>query len=117
VRPKALNPLRDRGLGGNIQYLDLPDADFAGSTAMLYFEQAPHPAAARLFANWILTREAQTTLASSLATNSARTDVDAFEPDGVGTAGRTYYEPDREANYAHTAATRQLIRDLLGPAS
>jgi len=117
VRPKALNPLREQGLGYNVQYLDLPDADFAGSTSMLYFDRAPHPAAAKLFANWILTREAQTALASSLWTNSARTDVDAFEPDGTATPGLTYYEPDREANYEHTAATQRFIRDLLGPAS
>jgi iron(III) transport system substrate-binding protein len=114
MRPKALNPLREQGLGHQVRYLDLPDADFVATMGMLYFDRAPHPAAARLFANWILTEEAQTLLTRSLATNSARSDVEAFEPDGVGTAGLSYYEPDREANYAHTAATRQLVHDLLG---
>src|SRR5262249_33435847 len=79
VRPKALNPIRAQGRGDHVQYLDLPDADFVAATSMLYFDRAPHPAAARLFANWILTREVQTTLASTLATNSARTDVEPFE--------------------------------------
>jgi ABC-type Fe3+ transport system substrate-binding protein len=113
VRPKALNPIRAQGRGDHVQYLDLPDADFVAATSMLYFDRAPHPAAAKLFANWILTREVQTALASTLATNSARTDVEPFEPDGIGTAGRTYYEPEREANYQHTAATQSFIRDLL----
>jgi len=112
VRPKALNPMRAQGRGDHVQYLDLPDADFVAATAMLYFDRAPHPAAATLFANWILTREVQTTLVSSLATNSARTDVDAFEPDGIGTPGWTYYEQEREANYQHTAATQRFISDL-----
>jgi iron(III) transport system substrate-binding protein len=112
VRPKALNPLRAQGRGHHIQYLDLPDADFVGATGMLYFDQAPHPAAARLFANWVLTHEVQTILASSLLTNSARTDVPSFEPDGIGPVGTPYYEPEREATYAHTAATQQFIAGL-----
>jgi iron(III) transport system substrate-binding protein len=116
VRPKALQPFLDQGLGGQVRYLDLPEADFAVTTAMLYFDRAPHPAAARLFANWILTQEGQTILTSSLPTNSARTDVPAFEPQGVGTAGGAYYEPDREASYQHTANTQQLIQRLLGRA-
>jgi len=113
VRPKALQEFRDQGLGHKVRFLDLPDADFVPSTALLYFDRAPHPAAAKLFANWILTREGQTILTSSLPTNSARTDVEPFEPDGIGTAGVTYYEPDREANYAHIADTRTFVSNLL----
>lgn len=59
---------------------------------------------------------AQTLLTSILGTNSARTDVQAFEPDGIGSVGRSYYEQDREANYAHTAATRRFVDGLLGRA-
>jgi iron(III) transport system substrate-binding protein len=115
VRPKALNPLRARGQGANVQYVDLPDADFVACGSMLSCDHAPHPAAAKLFANWILTREAQTLLASTLTTNSARADVPPFEPDGTATPGAAYYESDREANYEHTAATRQFVHSLLGP--
>jgi iron(III) transport system substrate-binding protein len=113
VRPKALNPLREQGLGHNVRYLDLSDADFAATSSLFYFDRAPHPAAAMLFANWILTHEVQTILTSVLRTNSARTDVESFEPDGVGTPGKAYYEPDREANYRHTAQTKQFVTDLL----
>ncbi|MBI3971451.1 MAG: ABC transporter substrate-binding protein [Chloroflexi bacterium] len=116
VRPKALNPFREQGLGHNVEYLDLPDADFVATNSLLYFDRAPHPAAAALFANWILTHEAQTILTGGLRTNSARTDVEAFEPDGIGMEGKTYYEQDREANYAHTAATQQFVNGLLGHA-
>ncbi len=52
VRPKALNPLREQGRGWNVAYLDEPDADFAASNGLLVFTEAPHPAAAGLFANW-----------------------------------------------------------------
>lgn len=117
VRPKALSEFRDQGLGDKVKFLDLPDADFAATTSLMYFDRAPHPAAARLFANWILTREGQTVLTSNLPTNSARTDVAAFERDGIGTAGKTYYEPDREANYQHTADIQKFIHGLPGTIS
>jgi iron(III) transport system substrate-binding protein len=113
LRPKPLADLRAQGLAQSLKYLDLPDADFVPSTALLNVNQAPHPAAARLFANWILTPEGQTLLTASLPTNSARTDVPLFEPDGVGAIGNTYYEPDREANFAHTATTGTFVRELL----
>jgi iron(III) transport system substrate-binding protein len=114
VRPKALNPLREQGLGHNVRYLDLPDADFAATNSLFSFDWAPHPAAAALFANGILTPDAQTVLTGTLRTNSARRDLPAFEPEGVGAPGASYYEPDREANYAHTAATQRLVTALLG---
>lgn len=117
VRPKALNPFREQGLGHNVEYLDLPDADFAATNSLLYFDRAPHPTAAELFANWILTQGAQTILTGGLGTNSARTDVETFEPDGVASVGSSYYEPDRESNHAHTAATQSVVNGLLARAS
>ncbi len=113
VRPKALQPYRDRGEAGHIKFLDLPDADHVPGTALFAFNNTPHPAAARLVVNWVLTRQGQTQLVQHLLTNSARTDGDNYEKDGVGQPGKPYYEPDREANYAHTAATQQFVRELL----
>ena len=115
VRPKALQEFLDQGLGQHVAFLNLPDADFAVTTPLLLFDRAPLPAAAKLFANWILTQEGQTILTSSLPTNSARTDVEPFVREAIGIAGATYYEPDREANFSHTARTRAFIADLLGP--
>jgi iron(III) transport system substrate-binding protein len=117
LRPKPLTEVRAKGLAGNVAYLDLPDADFVPSTAMLLVDGAPHPEAARLFANWILTRDGQSLLTASLPTNSARTDVAASEPDGVGAPANTYYEPDRESNRAHAAETQSFVRQLLRAAS
>ncbi len=113
VRPKALQPYRERGEAAHVRFLDLPDADHVPGTGLFAFNNTPHPAAARLFVNWVLTRQGQTQLAQHLLTNSARIDVDTYEKDGVGMPGAVYYEPDRESNYAHTAATQQFVRGLL----
>jgi iron(III) transport system substrate-binding protein len=116
VRPKALDPLRARGAGHQVRYLDLPDADFVAASPLLYFDRAAHPATAKLFANWVLTREAQSLLASSLPTNSARTDVAPASLDETGATGNTYFEPDREENHERTADTQRLVRALLSRA-
>jgi iron(III) transport system substrate-binding protein len=119
VRPKALDRLRAQGIGHQVRYLDLPDADFVFSTTLLAFDGAAHPAAARLFVNWMLTQEAQAVLAGSLPTNSARTDVAPGSPDETGASGHgnAYYEPDRQSNFAHAADTQRLLgRLLLGTA-
>lgn len=109
LRPKALAGFD----ASNVAFLDLPDADFATSTSLLYFRQAPHPAAAQLFANWILTQPGQALLTSSLPTNSARTDVDTSQPDGLARPGAAYFEPDRQSNQSHIAATQAFVRTLL----
>jgi iron(III) transport system substrate-binding protein len=115
LRPKALDPFAGHESVDKLRYLDLPDADFAATASILYFDRAPHPAAARLFANWVLTQEGQATLTGSLPTNSARTDVTPSVAVGVGTAP-TYYEPERETNYAPLAETQRFVRGLLGAA-
>lgn len=112
VRARTLQAARGRGEAGHVKFLDLPDADSVSGTGLLAFNNTPHPAAARLFLNWVLTREGQTLMAQNLLTNSARTDVEVYEKDGVGQPGKPYYEPDREVNYA--PATLQFVRGLLG---
>jgi iron(III) transport system substrate-binding protein len=113
VRPKALEEFRAEGLADKVKFLDLPEADFQLGPAVFHFDRAPHPAAAKLFANWILTKEGQSLLTSNLPTNSARTDVPPGDPDGIGGADKRYYEPDREATYLHTADTQKLVFELL----
>lgn len=114
VRPKALPAYRSRGEATHVKFLDLPDADSVAGTGLLTFNNTPHPAATQLFLNWVLTREGQTLMAQNLLTNSARVDVDPSEKDGIGQTEKPYYETDRESNYAHTAATQQFVRGLLG---
>ncbi len=110
VRPKALEAFRGRG-AERVRFLDLPDADFVPSTGLLAFAEAKHPAAAQLFANWFLTREAQAIIAKDMPTNSARMDVAASDATAAGTA--PYYDADREANYQHLADTAQFVRSIV----
>lgn len=47
----------------------------SGSGTLFYMKNAPHPNAAKIFINWILTKEGQTIFSKSLAAPSSRIDV------------------------------------------
>jgi ABC-type Fe3+ transport system substrate-binding protein len=53
----------------------------AGSVQLL--NRAPHPEAARVYVNWLLTRKAQTIIAEATEYNSRRTDVPPADPSAV----------------------------------
>lgn len=53
------------------------------SLSMAMVKNAPHPNAARLFANWILSAEGQTVWHKARSTAPARTDVPSFLPPGA----------------------------------
>ena len=46
-----------------------------GSCCIAYLNRAPHPNAAKVFINWVLSREGQTAWQKHLETNSLRTDI------------------------------------------
>ncbi len=48
-------------IGQHVKPINLPNAGVLNATNALYlFNRAPHPNAAKLFINWILTKEGQT---------------------------------------------------------
>ncbi len=67
-----------QGLGKSLEPLKMPPhAQLIGSGwgNVLLFDKAPHPNAARVFVNWLLSREAQNDWAKRSTNNSRRTDV------------------------------------------
>ncbi|MEK7216881.1 MAG: extracellular solute-binding protein, partial [Chloroflexota bacterium] len=58
VNDSYLQELRDKGVGKNVKAVDIPEARIVNSSGGLWlFNRAPHPNAAKLFVNWILTKE------------------------------------------------------------
>ncbi|MSQ27339.1 MAG: extracellular solute-binding protein [Dehalococcoidia bacterium] len=113
VRSEVLADFKNEGLAKNVKFLDLPDADYVPNTAMLLFAKAPHPSAAKLFMNWYLTKTGQEAVCKPLPSNSARTDVQPYDSDGVGTPGKAYLESGKEANYKFIIDTQSYLNDLL----
>lgn len=74
-----------QGLKANVVLLDDAPPSLSigfGSTQLL--KSQPHPNAAKLFVNWLMTQKAQTAIVSNVQTvNSLRLDVPAGLPNGV----------------------------------
>lgn len=73
----VLGDMQAAGLGKNIQpvYFKEITAMTPQYGVLAMFDRAPHPNAAKVFANWMLTQKAQEEYHRSIRSNSRRTDV------------------------------------------
>ena len=79
---------------------ELNDITLGGSTLWV-MKDRPHPNAARLFVNWLLSKDVQTGFAKATEQNSRRTDVPSIaDADGTPVPGARYVAPQEEANDA-----------------
>ena len=114
LTPTQLKEFVEQGVAGHVKLLDIPEVDIIFNFSVLLYNKAPHPNAAKLFINWLLTKEGQTSICKNLPSNSARSDVDSFDKVGVPTPGRTYYSSGRESTYAKQLEAQQFINRLVG---
>lgn len=79
------------------------------------FDRAPHPAAAKLYINWFLSKEGQTAWQREIGDNSLRTDIpkDTVNPLFVPKPGVNYVNAGTEEIVTQfpTAQLRELISD------
>ncbi len=87
-----------------------------GAGSLTVASRPPHPDAARLFINWILTKEGQTMWSKSLLFPSFRVDVpsDHLNPFVVPKPGRTYLA-DTPETAAQMDRYIELSKNVLGP--
>jgi iron(III) transport system substrate-binding protein len=76
----ALGDLQATGVGKNVQPIHFKEilAMTPQYGVLGMFSNAPHPDAAKVFANWMLTRDAQDEYHRSIRSDSRRTDVPPF---------------------------------------
>jgi iron(III) transport system substrate-binding protein len=83
IRETILKDFGDRGLGKDVEPVTAPEAvvynTSGGNISLL--EGAPHPNAARVLINWLLSKKGQELMAELLRQNSRRTDVKPGDPD------------------------------------
>ena len=81
-----------------------------GGSTLYVFNQRPHPAATRLFVNWLLSKETQEALAKALDQGSRRRDIPwTADPDQKPEIGAMYAAPQREENEAELEAAVKLV--------
>ncbi len=87
----------------------------AGHGVLSFYKNAPHPAARKLFLNWLLTREGQTLFARAAGSISSRVDVSADEwmdADSRIQPGYNYVIVDTEEGAVQMIKTRTLAKDI-----
>jgi iron(III) transport system substrate-binding protein len=106
---------RDAGLAGNVKFIDVPDVSYITSAFSLWAaNRAPHPNAAKLIANWFLTRDGQQAFATNVGLNARRTDVPPIDPTSLARPGQRYFYSSVEASFPDMEKTRALITRLTG---
>jgi len=85
VADSFLKPFHDEGLGKNVRAITgaTPVTVASGEGTLMLLTKAPHPNAAKVFVNWLLSRAGQTEWATHTLANSRRLDVPKGNPDGV----------------------------------
>jgi iron(III) transport system substrate-binding protein len=104
-----------QGFGKNVKCIPLPETDylFSGSNLLHLVNKAPHPAAAKLFANWVLTKDGSRSFSKNLQDNSRRVDVPVFDPDTVPEKGVDYTLLDAEEIMPELQKTQDMAKALL----
>ena len=100
-------------MGRNVKFIDVPNAVYVSAPFTVWMlNRVPHPNAAKLFANWVLTKEGQQLYSSNTTNNSRRTDVPVVDPANVTRAGESYFRSSSEKALPELQKTRTLLTQL-----
>jgi len=116
VRDVILPEFLAEGLGRNLKHLELDGIEHVsgGSDLAYIFNRPPHPNAAKLFVNWILTKEAQDLWSRHASINSRRVDLPPANPEAVATPGKKYIKIDSEELVDEVQKTQDIAKAVLG---
>jgi iron(III) transport system substrate-binding protein len=115
MTPQNLLEFTDAGVGRNVKFIDIPDVSYISHTYSLWTaNRAPHPNAAKLFANWALTQEGQAVWSKTMLLNALRNDVALVDPTALARPGQSYMLSGSEANLPELEKTRALMTRITG---
>ena len=114
VTSNLLFNMQETGLALNVKPLPGPLKYSSSFGGLIAFQNPPNPNAAKVYANWVLTREAQDRIAKAVNYNSRRTDVEPGEPQTVVDLSRLseYVNTQSEDMLPHYEAWRQFSKEL-----
>jgi iron(III) transport system substrate-binding protein len=114
INPLLLGQFQRQGLGKNLKLLHFPEIDTINFSSTLWLvNRAPHPHAAKVFVNWLLTREAQVQWARETETNSRRAGVEPGNPQLVVPRGAKFYQVDAEENLPEVVKTQDIAKAVI----
>ena len=109
-----LQPFQQEGIGLNVKAIPARSGILtAGFGTVQLVNRRPHPNAATVFTNWLLTRDVQAHLTQAVSgVNSRRLDVPPGTPEIAVNPNRQYIERNREEYLPYWDKTAQLAREL-----
>lgn len=115
---RITNELLDRGLkfGVLAEFEDHGTYVSPGPSSLALFNRAPHPNAAAVFINWLLTKEAQTAWSKASGFVSRRSDVptDHLPSYVVPKPGRKYWSSYLEEYLHHSPEEEKVLKEIFG---
>jgi iron(III) transport system substrate-binding protein len=111
----VLVSFQKKGVGRNISAVEDPKTGIywaSGSSGIALFNRAPHPNAAKIYINWLLSRSGQLDWVKTV-TNSRRVDVPPAEPSSAMKPGRSYHNVQAEDMAVQRRRIQQLAKELL----
>ncbi|HXQ49625.1 MAG TPA: extracellular solute-binding protein [Stellaceae bacterium] len=115
---EQVKPFQDQGLGKSIAAFDVPLARpgrGAGYGTVALMDHAPHPNAAKVYINWLLSKAGQTEWTRTTE-NSRRLDVPRPSPETFPQPGVAYIDDQAEENLASRKEAASLAQKFI-PAS
>jgi iron(III) transport system substrate-binding protein len=115
ISVQILKDMVAAGVGDNVKWIPMPEMDylFSGSNILQHIANAPHPAAAKLFVNWLLTKEGSTSYGRNIQDNSRRVDVEPFDPSILPPKGTDYILLDKEDVLPEIEKSQEIAKSVL----
>lgn len=110
-----LATFQEKGVGRNVSVVNDPKTAIywaAGSSGIGLFNRAPHPNAAKVYVNWLLSKAGQVEWIKTL-TNSRRVDVPPFDPAGAMKPGHSYRNTQSEDMIPARHKIEQLAKEII----
>jgi iron(III) transport system substrate-binding protein len=115
VNPQLLATFQRQGLAKNLKLIHLPEmATMSSSSSTIFLvNRAPHPAAAKIFINWLLTRDAQVVWAKEVETNTRRVGIEPGNPQYAVPPDARFMQIDAEENLPEVVKTQDIARAVI----
>lgn len=114
----VLEQLRPRGIKFSVleEFKDIGGHITGSFGSLAVINRAPHPNAAAVFINWLLTKEGQLVWSKAINAVSRRVDVptDHLPAYSIPKPGGKYWDSDSEEAQTQTAEEEKILKELFG---
>lgn len=115
VNTPHLQIFQKEGVGKNVKPFREPKlaSVIPGWGSIAIISRAAHPDAAKVYINWLLSKEGQNIWAKTTSQNSRRLDVEVGDPDSLPQAGARYVNTQNQEHQDARKKVNQIAKEIL----